>query len=154
MPFPDPEVSLKTASPGGTDFSKTPENAQSGRAAEVRAAQQKSGPPGTSFCSTEHKNSVSLFLSESGMRCVLFSDDLENFLPCTLKKVSDRYTSSSPLQIRFPDFRSKSMTFAELKATFTLVPILKISEPKTTPVRRKSPTRIFRVVSIPVGMTP
>ena len=156
MPFTDPVISLKISSSGGTDFPKTPENAQSGRAAEVQATQQKSGPhsrspgraaevraSGTSFRTTEQSTEQSTVQKQRipvphGNR-----DALILF-----------YTSSSPLQIRLPDFRSKSMTFGELKATFTLVPILKMSEPKTTPVRRKSPTRIFRVVSIPVGMTP
>ena len=43
---------------------------------------------------------------------------------------------SVPRAIRFPDFRSKSMTFALSNRTFTFVPMVKISLPNTTPVRR------------------
>ena len=95
MPFTDPVISLKISSSGGTDFPKTPENAQSGRTAEVRAAQQKSGPrsrsPGhaaevraaqqksgrpaqvsaqlnNQLNNQLYKNSASLFLTETEMR--------------------------------------------------------------------------------------
>ena len=75
MPFPDLVISQKISSYGGTDFPKAPENAQSGRTAEVRAAQQKSGRPAQVSAQLNnqlnnqlYKNSASLFLTETEMR--------------------------------------------------------------------------------------
>ena len=150
MPFTDPVISLKISSSGGNRFSKNagkrpigPRSRSPGRAAEVSAQLNKiTAHP----CSSRKQRCAD--------SCFRITSCTEYLISQPLYKRFPLYTSSSPLQIRLPDFRSKSMTFAELNATFTLVPILKMSEPKTTPVRRKSPTRIFSVVSIPVGMTP
>ena len=63
MPFTDLVISLKISSSGGTDFPKAPENAQSGRTAEVRAAQLNN-----QLNNQLYKNSASLFLTETEMR--------------------------------------------------------------------------------------
>ena len=63
MPFPDLVISQKISSYGGTDFPKAPENAQSGRTAEVRAAQLNN-----QLNNQLYKNSASLFLTETEMR--------------------------------------------------------------------------------------
>ena len=62
--------------------------------------------------------------------------------------------SSLPVVMSFPLFRSKIIILSDSTDKLTVEPILKLRSPKTTPVRRKSPTLTLIVDSIPVGMAP
>ena len=59
-----------------------------------------------------------------------------------------------PEVMRRPLLRSNSRMLSSAIWTLTLVPMENRRLPKTTPVRRKSPTRIFTVDSMPVGIAP
>ena len=66
----------------------------------------------------------------------------------------DQRISSLPVVMSFPLFRSKIIILSDSTDKLTVEPILKLRSPKTTPVRRKSPTLTLIVDSIPVGMAP